>query len=349
MLKSCFQKQGYVLLKDRLPEQWIDQANEELSRHFNEKQRLYNLEQMRNANFAIDENSVGIRFVPRGGNHDINRWNMHIPTAPVFFDGSLWGFVPMLDAIKELLGEDAYIFMFCADIPVSGAPFQSTHQDSDRFALTINIPLVDCLPEAAPLEVWQGSHRGRCKSDLLPFSESKVQHSPEDLVWVRRELPSERMLLKKGSVLIRDQRLVHRGTAHCGEAPRPMLSIWVKRPEQGIDLKSYQQPVPHWSVSKPLAWIAHWFRRQGRKDQGNLQYLRVGNFLGRVVDECSRSDRYDRRQLDMMIWDSLHPQAQKLLRYSAPSCARPKEASFRGDYHLIRQFLHHGWAQFSKR
>jgi hypothetical protein len=128
-----------------------------------------------------------------------------------------------------------------------------------------------------------------------------------------------RMLLKAGSILIRDQRMVHRGTANTGSSPRPCLAIWYKN-LNGFTITGLTIPIPHRAVADQMAKLALWMRREGRGIGGavkNRTLLNLGNFFGRIVEETSASDRDYRRRLPRALWDGYSPEMRALLRYAS--------------------------------
>ena len=88
--------------------------------------------------------------------------------------------------------------------------------------LTINIPLVDVEIENGALEVWPGTHLDM-RSGARPHHDLEV---PEDWLDARRaEVPPVPVPLARGSLLIRDGRLWHRGTTNSTTEPRPMIAV----------------------------------------------------------------------------------------------------------------------------
>jgi hypothetical protein len=111
------------------------------------------------------------------------------------------------------------------------------------FSLTINIPLVDVEVANGALEVWPGTHLDP-RSGGRPHTTLEV---PEEWLAPRRaEVPPVRVPLPRGSLLIRDGRLWHRGTTNSTAAPRPMVAVvyhaWWFRP-LALDFYPDAEPV----------------------------------------------------------------------------------------------------------
>jgi ectoine hydroxylase-related dioxygenase (phytanoyl-CoA dioxygenase family) len=87
---------------------------------------------------------------------------------------------------------------------------------SPAHSLTINVPLVDVTEENGAIEVWPGSHL-----DVRTGGRSSI-HVPEE--WLA-ERQSIRVPTSKGSILLRDGRMWHRGTTNSTSSPRPMIAV----------------------------------------------------------------------------------------------------------------------------
>ncbi|MDJ0534313.1 MAG: phytanoyl-CoA dioxygenase family protein [Xenococcaceae cyanobacterium MO_207.B15] len=314
-----FKRDGYVVIENALPKEFIEQVSQEFMVAMNDKVRRFNLKRVQSQDGREKGNSnVQLDFRPEGGNHDLNRWNMHLPSNPTFINEQLIANPQVLNTIEHFLGQNPIAFILASDTPYPGSGFQNIHQDFPRFGITVNIPLVDFTEENAPIEVWSGTHihNSTGKSE---FHTGEVDLSKEQLEEIVANVPSKRMLIKAGSILIRDQRMVHRGTGNNSELPRPCLSIWYKNIEE-FSLMGLTIPIPHRIVADTFARVALWMRRQGRGNSGkvkNQKLLNFGNFFGRVVEEMSGSDRDYRRVISEEMWRNFSPQMQSLLRYAS--------------------------------
>jgi hypothetical protein len=111
------------------------------------------------------------------------------------------------------------------------------------FSLTINIPLVDVEVANGALETWPGTHLDP-RSGGRPFG---MRYVPEEWLEPRRaDVPPVRVPLPRGSMLIRDGRLWHRGTTNVTDQPRPMVAVvyhaWWFRPLP-VDFYTDAEPV----------------------------------------------------------------------------------------------------------
>lgn len=311
-----FERDGYVSLENALPGDFVATVRKAFMKAMEAKVERFALAPVKPTDGRDKGNdNVKIDFRPEGGNHDLNRWNMHLPTQTEFLHELLIANPVALPVIKALLGPEPVAFLIASDTPYPGSGFQNIHQDFPRFGLTVNIPLVDFTEDNAPLEVWPGSHRREGDK----FHTGKADLSEAEIKALVARVPGKRMLSKAGSILIRDQRLVHRGTANTGTAPRPCLSLWYKNLDH-FRLTSLTIPVPHRSVGNRLARVALRMRQQGRGATGtvaNRKLLNLANFFGRVIEETSASDRDYRRQIPREMWSRFSPEMKSLLRYAS--------------------------------
>ncbi|MGH6689116.1 MAG: phytanoyl-CoA dioxygenase family protein [Gammaproteobacteria bacterium] len=307
-----FQRDGFVEIENALPRDLVEKVRREFMHAMDAKVKRFALVPVKPTDGRDKGNTnVKIDFRPEGGNHDLNRWNMHLPTHPVLLHEQLIANPVALPVIKALLGPEPVAFLIASDTPYAGSGFQNIHQDFPRFGLTLNVPLVDFTEDNAPLEVWPGSH-----IRPGPFHTGAVDLSADE---IRALGPGRRMLLKAGSILIRDQRMVHRGTANTGPNPRPCLAIWYKN-LNGFTITGLTIPIPHRALANRMAKLALWMRREGRGTGGavkNRTLLNLGNFFGRIVEETSASDRDCRREIPRVMWDSYSPEMRALLRYAS--------------------------------
>ncbi len=310
-----FERDGYVLIENALPREFVATLRSAFMKAMDAKVARFALAPVKPTDGRDKANDkVTIDFQPEGGNHDLNRWNMHVPTQPEFMQELLIANPVALPVIKELLGPEPVAFLIASDTPYPGSGFQNIHQDFPRFGLTVNIPLVDFTEDNAPLEVWPGSH----VRDAV-FHTGKADLSGAEIKAMVARVPGKRMLIRAGSILIRDQRMVHRGTANTGTEPRPCLAIWYKNLDH-YRVTSLTIPVPHRSVANRLAHVALRMRQEGRGTGGsvvNKRLVNLGNFFGRVVEETSASDRDDRREIPRVMWSRFSPEMQSLLRYAS--------------------------------
>ncbi len=259
---------------------------------------------------------VGRDFRPEGGNHDQNRWNMHLPSTETFLNADIFANPIVLPVVKKILGEDCVAVMLASDTPFPGASFQSYHQDFERLALTVNIALRDVTEADSPLEVVPGTHRKLASNKTLEsFTKENVKYSKKEMEWAIGNIAPKRLTCSAGSVIVRDQRMIHRGTAHTGTHYRPLLALWYKAAPSSFSLPKISIPVPNRKTANRVAKKALEYRNKGRATK-NKKLINIGSLLGRIVDETSCTDRDYRRVVPEAIWENLTPAAKNLLRYA---------------------------------
>ncbi|UJR07953.1 hypothetical protein I4U23_012232 [Adineta vaga] len=170
------------------------------------------------------------------GNRGPHRYYITPPFRSPWTDASIIDNDIILAVVSELVGADGVFCQLATDTPCQGSEYQALHRDTQSlfpewdqetppFQLAVNFPLVDCHPENGPLEMAPSTH-------LLPKEEA-----------VRRiesgEIPLQQVLMKRGDILIRDVRHIHRGTPNRTDEPRPMVVLgysrrWLFRPEVQI-------------------------------------------------------------------------------------------------------------------
>ncbi len=132
----------------------------------------------------------------------------------------------VVQVTKTLLGEGVYNNFYNGNTNCPGSGTQPLHRDGDHLWLNqkvahpvsevvVNISPQDTFEENGSVELWPGSHldvSGRHIDD---------EHEAE-----RREIaPPIRGNAKKGSALIRDMRLWHRGVPNQSDEPRHMIAM----------------------------------------------------------------------------------------------------------------------------
>lgn len=350
-----FKRDGYVVIENAIPNEVIVKMRESFLHLMEDKIKKSRISPvLRSDERHIKNDGVKIDFRPEGGNHDLNRWNMHVPSTSDFINNFTLAHPKVLNVIKTVMGADPVAFLLASDTPYPGSGFQNIHQDFPRFGITVNIPLVDFTEENAPLEVWPSSHiRG------TTFTTDEVNLSKVEIKDLANRINGRRLLIKAGSIVIRDQRLVHRGTANISNQPRPCLSFWYKN-INSFDITGLTIPTPHRSVANFCARVGKKMRLIAKGNTGHIMnqaLLNWGNFFGRIVEECSASDRDHRRVISSLVWHKLSPESRQLLRMASVEGEKPINRSMLGSsilllaagvfclvgaVHVIRNFLTRG-------
>jgi ectoine hydroxylase-related dioxygenase (phytanoyl-CoA dioxygenase family) len=163
----------------------------------------------------------------------------HYVTLP--FDG-LWADPAVFDndaimaVVEELVGADGVMCQLATDTPLLGSDYQDLHRDTQLlfpesgaetppYQLAVNFPLVDVTLENGPLEYAPGTHMTSKAEGMERVASGRT--------------PLEKVLMRRGDVMIRDVRHIHRGTPNRTTTPRPMVVIgysrrWLHRPEVQI-------------------------------------------------------------------------------------------------------------------
>ncbi len=313
-LHDEFNKNGYVIFENVIPEELLEDLRTAYDKAIKAKMQRLGIIPI---NADLSEHArVGRDFRPEGGNHDQNRWNMHLPSRSPFMNSAIFANNRFLPLIKKILGQDCVNIMLASDTPFPGASYQSYHQDFERLALTVNVALYDVTEHDSPLEVVPGTHRKLNKDrNLETFTKENVKYSKNDLTWAIENIPTQRLTCKAGSVIIRDQRMIHRGTAHTGTRYRPLLALWYKEFPKETKLSKISIPIPHRETANKIAKEALEYRNKGRA-KNNKKLINIGSLLGRIVDETSCSDRDYRRVIPTFLWNEFTPEAKHLLRYA---------------------------------
>ncbi len=306
---ETFRREGYVIIEQALSPAFIDELRADFQKLLLAKVARFELKPAPRDARCKENDGVLNDFQPEGGNHDYNRWNMHLPSQRPFFEPMLIDNPRITGVIDQLLGPDWVYYIIASDIPFPNSGFQTAHQDYTRFSIAINIPLVDVTLENGPMEVWPRTHQPISSAAPAPFSSQPYYLDEPTLKKLVQEIPSQKLTMSRGSVLIRDHRMVHRGTPNLTEVPRYMLSLYCIAADA----------VPYRLVSDVGATAALAMRRLGRGQGTSVRHRRLfdlGAVLGRVIEECSLSDRDYRRLVPAELWARLSPQARHHLRFA---------------------------------
>lgn len=170
-------------------------------------------------------------------NRGPQRFYVTLPFAGTFADASIHEDPDVLAIVERIVGPDPVMCQLATDTPLKGSDFQDWHadtpplfpetasNDTPSFQLALNFPLVDVTDEHGPLETTFGTHR-MLKDDAMSGLASG-------------RFAPRRITMTLGDVMIRDVRLLHRGTPNRTDEPRPMVVIgysrrWLFRPEVHI-------------------------------------------------------------------------------------------------------------------
>jgi hypothetical protein len=168
-----------------------------------------------------------------------------------------------------LLGDGLYNRFYNGNANTPGSGTQPLHADAPHLwpnmavahpvsSLVVNVTLVDATEENGSTEIWPGTH-------LLLIT---GQHISEDMEARRREVvPPVRANARKGSLVIRDMRLWHRGVPNQSNEIRHMIAMihnigWLQRPfkilyNTGCEAAFPPGPLDHNAefTAKPLEYL----------------------------------------------------------------------------------------------
>jgi ectoine hydroxylase-related dioxygenase (phytanoyl-CoA dioxygenase family) len=200
---------GYVFFESVLPHDLVDRMNQAFLDVFHEKSKS-----------NPEETEVNAAHFRK------NRTRLFLPFENPFIDPQVLTSPFILPIIEEILGKDCVATYLAVDAPLPGSDYQAIHSDAVALypdlginlppqGLTMNVALIDVTEENGPMEVWpSGTH-------LTPESFNKPEHVQK----LAKLSKPHRVLLPKGSLLIRDPRMWHRGTPNNSDQIRPILAL----------------------------------------------------------------------------------------------------------------------------
>jgi ectoine hydroxylase-related dioxygenase (phytanoyl-CoA dioxygenase family) len=306
-LAAMFRERGYVVLPGALDAAYLAELAGTFDRAFTAKRHKTAINPvLRDDVRQVSNGPKRLVFSPEGGNHDFNRWNMHLPSEAAFFSPVLLEHPSVLPLLHSLLGDDCLLIQACADINMPGSGFQMPHQDDFRGGVvSVNVALTDVTLDMGPLEFWPRSHLTDALRDNSRYTVDEVRLSVGELAARVERLPSMLFTVPAGSILIRDQRMVHRGTPNRSALVRPHLTYnWVRA---GC--------AAHRSVAMAVERFAKRMRLAAI-DEGTVRRPKLfawGAYLDRRVDELA-GDRNHFRPLPSAVWSRLPAASQRALR-----------------------------------
>ncbi|NRF90367.1 phytanoyl-CoA dioxygenase family protein [Paenibacillus frigoriresistens] len=205
---------GYVLFEGVLESELVDQMHSSFMNALNDATN-------RDPN-STEVNTTEFRK---------NRVRMDLPFEEPFIDPSIITSPFVLPIIEKLVGEDCACIYLSADAPLPGSDYQVVHSDQMPFfpestislppaGIVLNIPLVDVTEENGPMEAFPGGNH------LMPENKNTPRYIEEAASFLK----PVRMTMPRGSLLIRDLRMWHRGTPNKSDHVRPNVALIYARP-----------------------------------------------------------------------------------------------------------------------
>ncbi|XP_065193236.1 uncharacterized protein LOC135824429 [Sycon ciliatum] len=168
-----------------------------------------------------------------------NRWYVTPPFRAPFADETIFSDPGLLSIVEGLVGKDPVLCQWASDTPMNGSEYQEIHRDTaplfegdldwnaepPMYQLGVNFPLCDVLSmEKGPLEVIRGTHRMTLEDSERMKADGSALKALEPV------------FMRKGDLMVRDVRGLHRGTPNNTDEPRVMIVIgysrkWLRRPE----------------------------------------------------------------------------------------------------------------------
>jgi len=154
-----------------------------------------------------------------------NRIRMDLPFRDPYIQPAIITNPFALPIVERILGEDCRMFYFSVDAPMPGSDYQTVHGDYAPFypeadiilpitGLVVNYPLINVTEQNGPLEAWPNTH-------LSPEKFYTGGHVQE----AAKQLDPMKMLTPKGSLIVRDIRMWHRGTPNVSNEIRPNMAL----------------------------------------------------------------------------------------------------------------------------
>jgi hypothetical protein len=171
------------------------------------------------------------------------RWRIFPKLRPPLSDSRLLANPLVMPLLEELLGEGFRCKFVSSDTCLRGSVLQAPHRELGAGgartprAYIVNVPLGRNTDRNGPLEVWPtASHLWSAEMlERQGISDDVQDGDNPALEELARRLPSERLLLEPGCLLIRDPGMLHRGTPNRTRKPRTMLTVCYLRRDYDYD------------------------------------------------------------------------------------------------------------------
>ena len=216
------------------------------------------------------------------------RYYITVPFIEPFANETIFGHPILISILEDIVGKDFVMCQLASDTPVNGSQYQTIHRDAEglffdhsgdyaetpAYQLAVNFPLCDIeTADIGPLEISKNTH-------LLN------SHEQDELISAEA-VKLDALMMKKGDVLIRDVRCLHRGTPNLTTQPRPMMVIgysrkWLRRPEVGLDIPQSIYD----SLNEKSRFMVR-FERVVPDDDKCLQYNGMERYDARTLRDAS--------------------------------------------------------------
>ncbi|HSD24726.1 MAG TPA: phytanoyl-CoA dioxygenase family protein [Solirubrobacterales bacterium] len=214
---------GYVVLRDALPRDLVADVRDA----FDEILRDCMASRQGEGWYQVSERRQAV-FWERGA-----RWRIFPKLSPPLSDPRLLANPLVISLLEESLGPGFRCKFVSSDTCLRGSATQAPHRElgaggaREPRAYVVNVPLARCTRRNGPIEVWPtASHLWSTEVlDRHGVTDDVQDGSNGSIEALARRLPSERLLLEPGSLLIRNPGMLHRGTPNRTRRPRSMLTV----------------------------------------------------------------------------------------------------------------------------
>ena len=197
------------------------------------------------------------------------RYNVPVPYKPPFLDEKIFEHPSLVTFLEEILGPDYVWFVFDSNIPMPGTDYQRWHRDGINslypeittpcFQVGVKFPLCDTSEVNGSFEVMPCM---QYVGDLPAENLDDIFGHGTDF---KDNFNSRRLNLKKGSLWIHDNRVIHRGTPNHSDLPRDeicmaMSSSWVFSRWQHEHTEQHFSPDLWNSLSDHAKQVLRWQR-----------------------------------------------------------------------------------------
>ncbi len=285
-----FKKEGYFHGKSYFNSNLIEQLHSEFKLEFENKIKRFN------DRFKGNQTNYG-------ANHDINRWNMLLPSESLLLSSGFYAESAIMEILNDVFNKDFSLVFFSSDIAAPGSKFQQIHQDGNDFAVALNIPLIDSDEVNGATQVYPKTH---LINDKAPFTNDSNIFSDAEILERASKLSPTYLNVSIGDFTLRDLRLIHRGTPNKSTTIRPYLSA--------IYLPVEKNEAPTFETIERGLEVFNQFKMEAFPT-GRADLIDYANTFGRLVMGMSNSDRIQ-RPISKKISDQLSKDALYCFRFA---------------------------------
>ncbi len=275
-------------------------------KHFFSNDQISSLKHSFEEAFEQKRNRFYSRFLSKSNysaNHDVNRWNMLLPSDSIFLNTEFYATQEIFSILKGVFDHQFALVFFSSDISSPGSSFQTIHQDGNDFAIALNVPLVDANEINGSTQIYPKTHR---TSEIAPFTNDSNEFTEQEVIERAEKLKPLYLNVQAGDITLRDLRLIHRGTPNNTTEHRPYLSA--------IFLPVFKEEAPEFEVIEKGLSVFAKFKEEAFM-AGRMDLIDYANTFGRLVMSFSHSDRVN-RPIPKVVSDLLSEAALYCFRFA---------------------------------